>query len=157
MVVGPQVQCRELDTFKILGFFQKFFGNFMYFWGIFWKLFGIFFGVFFGRNFLGEILWEEFFVYILNSAKLFEYRRNWFVCQDFGFCQDFVSMEKEGRRARLSILRSARGKLIALKNCHDIFYWILTIPCWGKNHLMIKILYKKRLRTFLLDWFRISF
>ena len=29
---------------------------------------------------------------------------NWFVCQDFGFCQDFVSMEKEGR---ISILRGA--------------------------------------------------
>jgi len=22
------------------------------------------------------------------------------VCQDFGFCQDFVSIKKEGRRAR---------------------------------------------------------
>ena len=31
----------------------------------------------------------------------------------FGFCQDFVSMEKEGRR--YSILRSARGKFVALK------------------------------------------
>ena len=39
----------------------------------------------------------------LNSAdnkKLFEYGRNLFVCQDFGFCHDFVSI-KEGRRTNL--------------------------------------------------------
>ena len=24
-----------------------------------------------------------------DSKKLFEYGRNWFVCQVFGFCQDF--------------------------------------------------------------------
>ena len=35
-------------------------------------------------------------------GKLFEYRRHLFVCQDIGFCQDFVSMEKkeEGRRTK---------------------------------------------------------
>ena len=45
---------------------------------------------------------------LLKSAKLSEYGRNCFVFQDFCFCQDFVSMEKE-------ILKSAGGKLIALK------------------------------------------
>ena len=44
----------------------------------------------FGRNSLGGIL-------CLQLLKLFEYGRNWFVCQDFGFCKDFVSMRKEGR------------------------------------------------------------
>ena len=33
-----------------------------------------------------------------DNKKLFEYGRNWFVYQDFGFCQDLVSMEKEGRK-----------------------------------------------------------
>ena len=37
---------------------------------------------------------EDFFG---RNSLLFEYGRNWFVCQNFGFCQDFVSMEKEGR------------------------------------------------------------
>ena len=41
---------------------------------------------FFQRNSLGGILT------LLKSAKLFEYGRNWFVCQDF------VSMEKEGQK-----------------------------------------------------------
>ena len=40
---------------------------------------------------LGRNFWEEFFVDII---KVFE--SDGFVCQDFGICQDFVSMEKEG-------------------------------------------------------------
>ena len=57
------------------------------------EVFGrIFLGEIFGRNFLGGILT------LLKSATLFEYRTNWFVCQDFGSCQDFVSIKKEGGR-----------------------------------------------------------
>ena len=63
-------------------FWEDFFGR------IFWE---DFFGrIFFGEDFFGGILWEEFFVYIGID------------CQDFGFCQDFVSMEKEGRRKNLN-------------------------------------------------------
>jgi hypothetical protein len=59
------VGCRELDIFKILGFFWEIFGNFL--GGIFWKEFfgrkflgGILCEEFFWGNFLGGILWEEF-------------------------------------------------------------------------------------------------
>ena len=45
------------------------------------------FGGFFGRNF-----WEEFFVYIVSYLNM---EGIIFGCQDFGFCQDFVSMEKD--------------------------------------------------------------
>ena len=30
-----------------------------------------------------------------DNKKFFEYGRDWFLCQDFGFCQDFVSMHKD--------------------------------------------------------------
>ena len=76
---------------------------------VFWKFLGIYledcfledlFGVlmeFFLWNFFGEILWEDFWGKIFlggifgrnSSKKLFEYGRKWYVCQDFGFCQDF--------------------------------------------------------------------
>ena len=60
-------------------FWENFFGR------IFWQEF--FERIFFlGGFFLGGNFWEEFFVYILKSAKVFEYGRNLFVCQDFGFC-----------------------------------------------------------------------
>ena len=36
------------------------------------------------------------------------------VCQDFGFCQDFVSIKKEGGQEFRSL--EVRRKLIALKN-----------------------------------------
>ena len=65
-----------------------------FFGGFFWRMFlgGFFWEEFFGRNFLGGILT------LLKSATLFEYRTNWFVCQDFGFCQDFVPIKKERGR-----------------------------------------------------------
>ena len=49
--------------------------------------------------FFGGIVLEKFF------GRIFEriFGRNYLftlVCQDFGFCQDFVSIKKEGRRAR---------------------------------------------------------
>ena len=52
-------------------------------------------------EFFGRIFWEDFFgrnslFTLIKAAKLFEYGRNLFVSQDFGFCQDFVSMHKEG-------------------------------------------------------------
>ena len=47
---------------------------------------------FFGRNFLGWFFLGGILL------KLFEYGRNWFVCQDFGFCQDFVPKERKGGR-----------------------------------------------------------
>ena len=64
--------------------------------GILSEFFVIFFGFFlelyrnsweFFENYIG-ILWEFF-------GKLFEYGTNRFVCQDFGFCQDFVSRQKK--------------------------------------------------------------
>ena len=66
---------------------------------------GFFWEDYFGKNFLGGIFWEEFFVYI--GIDLF--------CQDFGFCQDFVSRQKkEGRK--ISIFRSASASSSHLKN-----------------------------------------
>ena len=49
---------------------------------------------FFGRKIFGGFFWEDFFgrnsfFTLLKSTKLFEYGNNLFVCQDFGFCQDF--------------------------------------------------------------------
>ena len=77
-----------------LEFFWIFLGIFWIFWGIFLENFfcRIFLGGIFWEVFLGGIFCEEFFVYIAKLAKLFEYGRNWFVCQDF------VSMHKEGRK-----------------------------------------------------------
>ena len=57
------------------------------FWEIFWEIFG---------KILGEIFG--------NSLGYLNIEMNWFVCQDFGFCQDFVSMEKEDE---ISILKNA--------------------------------------------------
>ena len=56
-VFGLQVRYRELDIFKIRNFFEKFFGNFLEFFGIFW---GNFLDCFW-RNFLERIFWENFF------------------------------------------------------------------------------------------------
>ena len=74
---ASQVRWRELDTFKILEIFWKFFGyfweffrriflkeflwrNFLegFFWTIFWE---DFFGRIFLGGFFGRIFWEEFF------------------------------------------------------------------------------------------------
>ena len=60
---------------------------------------------FFGRNFLRGFFWEDSFDRIIG--------RIFFVCQDFGFFQDFVSMKKEGKEFRPL---EVRRKLIALKN-----------------------------------------
>ena len=43
-------------------------------------------------GFFGRIIWEEFFgenFWEECNEKLFEYRRNLFVCKNFVFCQDF--------------------------------------------------------------------
>ena len=63
------MRCKELDIFKILEIIlEDFLEDF------FWRIFGrIFLNEFFVRNFLFTL-----------------------VCQDFGFCQDFVSIKKEG-------------------------------------------------------------
>ena len=53
-------------------------------------------GGFFWEDFLGgffwdRIFWEDFWKDFFERNSLFT-----LICQDFGFCQDFVSMEKEG-------------------------------------------------------------
>ena len=60
--------------------------------------------IFFERNF-----WEKLFGRnsLFISLKLFEYERDWFVCKDFVFCQDFVSMEKEGKFQSLEVREQA--------------------------------------------------
>ena len=92
-------------------FWENFFGR-IFMGGIFG---GFFLTEFLWRNFLREIFWggflrEEFFGRIFGrifleefNKKSFKYWRNWFVCQDFGFSQDFVLKErkvgrKEGRK-----------------------------------------------------------
>ena len=42
-----------------------------------------------------KVSWFFTFQMSADNKKLFEYGWNWFECQDFGFCQDFVSMEKK--------------------------------------------------------------
>ena len=70
--------------------------------GILWKFYGNSLGIFCG------IFWE-FFGISLGIWK------NWFVCKYFGFCQDFVSIKKEGWQEFRSL--EVQRKLIALKNC----------------------------------------
>ena len=71
--------------------------------GTFWELFWIFcedffrrifWEDFFGRTFLGGFFGRNSLFILLKSANLFESERDW--C----FCQDFVSIKKEGRRRR---------------------------------------------------------
>ena len=111
-----------MDVFKILGIFEKLLVIFFRFLGvIFWNSLGIlggifledFFGVIFLEELLGRNFWEEFFVDII---KVFEY--DWFVCQDFGICQDFVSMEKEGKFQSLEVREQA---LMHFKNLQKIW------------------------------------
>ena len=52
---------------------------------------GGFFGRIFWEDFFGRIFWEDFWEDFFERNSLFT-----LICQDFGFCQDFVSMEKEG-------------------------------------------------------------
>ena len=149
-----------------LGIFPKnYWSNFFwrnFFGGIFWeKFFGrIFLGGFFWEDFFGRIFWEDFLggffgriflggffgrnslFTLLKSAKLFEYGRNWFVCQDFGFCQDFVSRQKEGRRKEGRKDKNLDPwkcdcKYIALKNkthyiidTHIMIYYIIWPPTY---------------------------
>ena len=56
-----------LEGFFVRTFFEKFLG------GFFWEKF-----------FLGGIFWKELFGrnYLFTLLKLFEYERDWFVCQD---------------------------------------------------------------------------
>jgi hypothetical protein len=79
-VFGFQVRCREflgIGIFSKLGFFEKFFGNFLDFLGnflgfiflrFFWRTFledffcEDFYEEFFWRIFLEDFFWEEFFV-----------------------------------------------------------------------------------------------
>ena len=78
-----------------------------------------FFGRIFWETFLGGTFWEDFLGgnSLFTLLKLFEYARNLFVSQDFGFCQDFGLMEKEGRKEGRNFRSlEVRRKLIALKN-----------------------------------------
>ena len=54
-----------------------------FFWDFFWE---------FCWNSLA--FWRDFFKNPLGI--LWKYEKNLFICQDFGFCQGFISMEKEG-------------------------------------------------------------
>ena len=85
------------------GFFLEEFFWWNFFEGIFWEKFvsGIFFEGFFGGIFLGWFLegllfLEKFFS--MNYLFYFNVEGNWFVRQDFGFCQDFVWKQKKGRK-----------------------------------------------------------
>ena len=63
--------------------------------------------------FLGRIFWEELFGRnsLFTLFMLFHY-----VCQDFGFIQDLVSRQKEGRKEGQEFRSlEVQGKLIALK------------------------------------------
>ena len=81
------------------GIFLEFFERIV-FGGLFGRNFLVeFFGRNFWRSFFGGCFWEEFFwvdFWEEFNKKLFEYRRNLFVCKDFGFCQDFGL--RKGRR-----------------------------------------------------------
>ena len=77
-----------------------------FFRGIFVRIFlgEIFWEDFLGGLFLGGFFWEELFGRIflgrkslfITLLKIFEYEWDIFVCQDFDFCQDFVSITDYG-------------------------------------------------------------
>ena len=126
---------RPLSAMSGIGYFQnqelfeELFWNFLDFsWiffgglGFFWEdLFGRislggFFGRIFWRIFLGRFFWEDvlrkYLFILLKSTNLFESEMDW--C----FCQDFVSIKKEGKRKEGQEFGSLEVpcKLIALKN-----------------------------------------
>ena len=77
-VFGLQVQCRELDIFKKI-------------WEFCVKFLWIICEFTFSKS--AEFLNSK--SQLITKGYVFEYGMNWFVCQEFGFCQDFVWMEKE--------------------------------------------------------------
>ena len=121
-VFGLQLRCRELDIFKIFfweiyriffWFFGRFFCNFL---GIFWKFLGEFFRGFEGcflRKFLGKIFWKDFFGRNLLWGFFCEelFVELFFVFQDFGFCQDFVSMHKDKKFRSLEVQEASSSHL----------------------------------------------
>jgi hypothetical protein len=122
-------ECFWRNFFK--GFFlEKCFGE------IFWEDFIVrnFLGGFFGRNSLFKLL------------KWFEYERDWFVCQDFGFCQDFVSMEKEGRKISLEVREQAPSHLKI-----SVFYqwgvWHEWRYCLNLSNLKSNLNVKSKIQT----------
>ena len=108
---------RPLSAIFVIIIFWIFFGIFCEFlwsflkkfWEFFWRIFFLteffwwnFLGEIFWEDFSGRILWEDFFVedfFLGVVPQKVEYWKKWFVCQYFGFCQDFVLKErKEGRK-----------------------------------------------------------
>ena len=97
---------RSLSAMKGIGYFQ----NLWNFFKIVWKFFGIllqdfledFFGGIFWSNFLGKKFLEDFNFFGRILGRIFReklFGRNslfTLICQDFSFCQDFVSIKKEG-------------------------------------------------------------
>jgi hypothetical protein len=65
------------------------------FLGIYWEFFGRFLGLSYG------ILWKDFSIFTLVS-------------QDFGFCQDFVSMHKEDKFRSLEVQEASSSHLKTL-------------------------------------------
>ena len=104
---------------KGIGYFQSF-GIFKRIWGFFLEfvsdyfrnclgIFVDFFGILLGNS-LGN-LWDflvEFF------GKLFQYWRNWFVCQYFSFCQDFVSMHMKDKFRSLEVQEASSSHIKTL-------------------------------------------
>ena len=92
---------RKLDTFKILEIFREIFMNSL---GILWEFYVEFFGNSlryslgvlcgiwkFYVEFFGSSLWKSLGIL---CRILWEFLRNWFICRDFGFCQDLINFEK---------------------------------------------------------------
>ena len=128
-VFGLQVQCRELDIFKIiecLEFWGEFFSRIFledFFGGIFWN---DFFGrIFFGRIFLRGNLWEELLSRFLQVIYVFV--KIW---------ANLVSME--GRRKEDFRSLEVRRKLIVLKNNLDRKSRILH-PVWQITRKPLKV------------------
>ena len=109
------------------------FSKSFFFWNCFWNIlefflnfllifFAIFLEDFFGgifwEKFFGRIFWEDLFGRIFGMNYLGQILClywNWLVCQDFGFCQDFVSMEKEGRGQEFRSLEVREASSLQLK------------------------------------------
>ena len=49
--------------------------------------------------------------------KLFEYGRNWFVCQDFGFCQHFGVMQGKKEEFKSLEVQEASSSHLKTKKC----------------------------------------
>ena len=92
---------------------------------------------------VGNCIFSKSWEFLKILWEFFSYGRKWFVCKDFGFCQDFVSMHKEeGRRSKFRSLEERETSSSHLKN------YLTTIHKSANGHYMLnKYLFTVRLES----------